>query len=119
MKLRQQFLFWLAAGLLLLLFVWMFKEILLPFVTGVAIAYLLNPLLVQLAKFRLSRPLATVLILSLFLIVLVTLLALLIPPIYREVLQLAERAPEYVDSAWRSLKSRLTRTTWIRVYRMR
>tara|TARA_R110002073_G_scaffold131684_4_gene278380 strand:- start:314 stop:1366 length:1053 start_codon:yes stop_codon:yes gene_type:complete len=104
MKFRQQVIFWLAAALFIGLFVWAFNEILLPFVAGITIAYLLNPILVRLAKFKLSRTVATVLILSLFFIVLIALLGLLIPPIYQEILQLADRAPEYVDSLWARLQ---------------
>ena len=104
MKPKQQLLFWLSAGLLIVLFVWAFKEILLPFVAGITIAYLLNPLLVRLAKLKVSRLFATVLILSLFFISLVVLLGLLVPPLYQEVLQLAERAPEYIDALWARLQ---------------
>lgn len=104
MKLKDQLLFWVAAAAFLLLFIWVFKIILLPFVVGIAIAYLLNPLLVRLGKFKISRTFATILILTVFLAAVTLLGALLIPPFYREVLQLAERAPEYVDSAWNRLQ---------------
>ncbi len=104
MKIKQQLLFWVSACLLIVLFVWAFREILLPFVAGITIAYLLNPLLIRLAKFNVSRSLATILILSVFFISLAILLGLLIPPLYQEVLQLAERAPEYVDALWTRLQ---------------
>lgn len=104
MKIRQQALFWLAAMALLVLFVWMFRSILLPFVVGITIAYLLNPVLSRLDKLSISRTLATVLILVGFMLFIVVLLALLVPPLYRELLQLADRAPEYIDTLWDRLQ---------------
>lgn len=104
MKLKQQALFWVAAAVFLLLFVWVFKIILLPFVVGTTIAYLLNPLLVRLGKFNISRTISTVLILSLFVVSVIALFTLLMPPLYSETVQLAERAPEYVDALWNRLQ---------------
>ncbi|GJM11695.1 MAG: AI-2E family transporter [Pseudohongiella sp.] len=100
MKLQQQIIFWAFASLALFLFVWTFRAILLPFVVGVTIAYLLNPLLLKLDGHKISRTLATLFILISFLVVLVLLVTFLLPPLYREVAQLAEQAPQYVDSLW-------------------
>ena len=40
----KQAAFWGVASAVILIFIWMFKAILTPFVLGVVIAYLLNPL---------------------------------------------------------------------------
>jgi len=104
MKLKEQALFWVTAVVMLLIFVWMFKIILLPFVVGTAIAYLLNPLLVKLGELNISRTVSTILILFTFTVLVISLCLLLLPPLYREVVQLADRAPEYADSIWSRLQ---------------
>lgn len=101
MKLKNQAIFWAATTILVAAFVWLFSPILLPFVAGITIAYLLNPLLIRLGKFKLSRTLATILILTAFLAVVVTLAFLLLPPLYKELVELAERAPDYIDLLWK------------------
>lgn len=104
MKIKQQALFWVTIAVIMFAFVWTFKTILLPFVVGITIAYLLNPLVTKLSSHKLSRTLATVLILFSFFAAVLILLALLIPPLYQEIAQLVEKAPEYVDLAWNKLQ---------------
>lgn len=104
MKIQQQIFFWLFSALCLFLFIWVFKEILLPFVVGIAIAYLLNPLLLKLDRYKVSRTVVTIFILTLFLVIFVALCAVVVPPLYREIVQLAERAPEYFDTFWNHLQ---------------
>jgi predicted PurR-regulated permease PerM len=104
MKLKNKALFWIAATLLFVFFIWLFKSILLPFVAGIIIAYLLNPLLVKLGTFNLSRGLATLLVLSSFFTVVIALALLLLPPLYREIVQLTNQAPDYIDILWSRLQ---------------
>lgn len=104
MPIRQGAIFWLVAGSALVLFVWAFKSILLPFLVGIGIAYLLNPILLRLDKLGLSRGLSTVLLLALFFLVVLALLALLLPPLYQELQRLAENAPAYTDALWDRLQ---------------
>jgi len=101
---RQGAIFWLVAGSALTVFVWAFKSILLPFLVGIGIAYLLNPILLRLDKLGLSRSLSTVLLLALFFLIVLALLALLLPPLYQELQQLAENAPAYTDALWDRLQ---------------
>jgi len=101
---KNQAIVWITACTLLVLFVWLFRPVLLPFVVGATIAYLLNPVVVALGKRRLSRIWATILILSLFMISITVLAVLILPPLYRELVQLAEAAPGYVDTLWEYLQ---------------
>lgn len=101
---KNQAIVWITACTLLLLFVWLFRPVLLPFIVGGTIAYLLNPVVVALGKYKLSRIWATILILSLFMITISVLAVLILPPLYREVVQLAEAAPGYVDALWEYLQ---------------
>ena len=63
MSVQRQIGFWFLAIAFLTLFLFVFREILLPFVAGMAIAYLLDPVADRLEKLGMSRMLATILIL--------------------------------------------------------
>ncbi len=65
---------------------------------------MLNPIVIRLGKFKISRTLATILILSAFLAIVSVLSLLIIPPLYRELAELAEQAPNYIDSLWEKLR---------------
>lgn len=60
MNLRVQAAFWLGALVILLLFLWVFSGILLPFIMGMALAYLLDPLADRLESAGMSRFWATI-----------------------------------------------------------
>ena len=70
MNLHVQAIFWLGALLLLLLFLWVFSGILLPFILGMALAYLLDPLADRLERGGMSRFWATITIVVLTVLVL-------------------------------------------------
>lgn len=90
--------FWAGIFVLLCAFIWIFNAILLPFVLGAGIAYLLNPLVNRLARNKISRTISALLILAIFFISIGTLLALLLPVAYRELLALAAAVPDYIAS---------------------
>lgn len=100
----RQLLFWLVVLALFLASLWLFSDVLLPFVVGITVAYLLNPLVNALGKYGLSRLLATCLILFTFIFVVGLLLALAIPLLHREALQLINSAPELADSVWQRIQ---------------
>lgn len=104
MKLKEQLVFWVAISAFLLLFVWIFGDVMLPFVAGIIIAYLLNPFMNFLETHKISRKPAAVLILSFFAVLIAGLAFLLIPPLYRELADLAETAPQYIDSLWERMQ---------------
>src|SRR5262245_5376691 len=81
MTLRWQMMFWTAAFAVLVIVLWLLREILLPFVAGMALAYLLDPAVKRLERARINRTVATVLVITLF-VILFFLLILLIVPIF-------------------------------------
>ena len=103
MNAKYQALFWVALLLVIMLFTYLFRSVLTPFVAGIVVAYLLNPLVENLERMKVSRLLATVTILSLFFIAAFTLLMLIIPPLYRELIELADNVPAYIDALWTRL----------------
>lgn len=103
-KLKNQALFWILALLAFLALTYLFRAVLLPFVAGAVVAYLLNPIVAWLERRRVPRTLAVALILLLFTAGVALLLLLLIPPLYRELVQLAQAAPDYIDALWERLQ---------------
>ena len=98
MHIDRRALFWTAAALILLLLLILVRDILLPFVLGAAIAYLLDPLADRLQRIGLSRLWATIVIVAAFGIVLVGGLVFLLPPLLEQLAGLADRLPAYVQS---------------------
>ena len=73
MTFQRQALFWLAAFGALIAFIWLLHGILLPFVAGAALAYLLDPLANRIERLGVNRFVATLLMMAVFVLVLVLL----------------------------------------------
>src|SRR5690606_16953245 len=93
MNLRNQVLIWIGFFVVLILSLWIFRGILLPFVVGAALAYLLNPLVNQLQRWHFSRMWATVVVLLSILSIIVGVFFMLVPVIGQQVIELIQRAP--------------------------
>ena len=55
MTLRYQVLVWVTFTAVVILLIWLFRPILLPFVIGIALAYILNPGVVLLERTGINR----------------------------------------------------------------
>lgn len=95
-SLRTHIIFWLVALAFLIGFLFLFRDILLPFVAGMALAYFLDPVADRLQRLGLSRLAATVVILIGFLLVFVIALMIVIPVLASQAAEFAQRLPEYV-----------------------
>jgi predicted PurR-regulated permease PerM len=93
---RRQFLFWLGIFVALVIFLSIFSSILLPFVAGMALAYLLDPLADWLQRRGLNRLMATLVILLVFVIIFVGALLLLIPVLIDQLVGLVDRLPQLI-----------------------
>lgn len=82
---------WLGLLAVALLALWVLQPVLLPFLLGLAIAYLLDPPVRRLERWGCSRVIATSLVIGLFFVVVVGLLALLAPVLQRQMVGLIER----------------------------
>ncbi|MGC4025315.1 MAG: AI-2E family transporter [Mesorhizobium sp.] len=96
LALRRQIRFWLIAVAVFAIFLYMFSDILLPFLAGLALAYFLDPVADRLQKLGFSRLMATVIILVTFLIIVVLGLVILIPLLASQLTEFAERLPQYL-----------------------
>lgn len=93
---RRQLSFWLVGAALLALFLYLFSDILLPFVAGMVLAYFLDPVADRLQRLGLSRVMATVVILTTFVIVLVLAFVILVPVLATQMAEFAGKLPEYL-----------------------
>lgn len=92
----RQLAFWLIAAALLVLFLYVFSSILLPFLAGMVLAYFLDPVADRLQRLGLSRLAATILILIGALILLFLALMVLIPVLSNQLLEFAAGLPDYL-----------------------
>jgi len=88
--------FWIALLVGLGFLVWLLSSILLPFVLGMAIAYLLDPLVAWLEKHGIRRVLASGGIIVGFFAVVSLLLLLVVPVVIEQLGNLAQRIPDLV-----------------------
>lgn len=94
---RQMSFFWLGVVALFVGFVWLFQGILTPFILGMVIAYILNPLVSRLNDWKWPRWSAVLAILIIFLGFMALALALLLPVLLREGGQLLSDMPGWID----------------------
>lgn len=95
-KIRNQIYFWFLVFLATMSFVWLFSDILLPFIAGMAVAYFLDPVADRLEKMGASRALATSVILIMFILGLVLFAMLIVPLLGSQIATFLENLPELV-----------------------
>lgn len=101
---RNHLVFWAGTAAAVAAFVWLFSGVLLPFVLGMAIAYLLNPLVNAFGRMKIPRGAAALIILGMFFAALALLVALAAPPLYRQGAELAAALPGWIDRAAAALR---------------
>lgn len=95
---------WLGVAVLFGVALYFLEGILMPFLTGLLIAYAMNPAVRKLEKWGLSRTFSTsLMIISVFLLI-ALLLFIAIPFIQAELLRLASRVPQYGERIMAALK---------------
>ena len=88
--------FWTAAFALLVVLLWLLHDILLPFVAGMVLAYLLDPLANRFERLGVSRFLATLVIISLFILIFVLIIILVAPVLVSQLLAFIDKLPGYL-----------------------
>ena len=97
MPFERNIVFWIAALVVFVGLLWLLSPILLPFVLGMAIAYLLEPLNRRLTQRGMSRFVAAFIILSCFALAFAVLLFLVVPPLINQFSSLVDDAPAYAE----------------------
>ncbi|MDH1265831.1 AI-2E family transporter [Pseudomonas sp. GD03944] len=109
---------WIAGVLLLGWLLYLLHPILSPFLVGILLAYLGDPLVDRLERHKLSRTWGVVVVFTLFSLVLAILLLVLIPMLGRQLVRLYELAPQMIDWVqhqvlpWVQLKLGLSEGFW-------
>ena len=97
MTLKQQIIFWIAVLATFVIFLLVFRTILLPFVAGMALAYLLDPIADWFERQGMSRLAATFTILVLSIFVLGAAIVILLPILINQLIALISNIPDYVE----------------------
>lgn len=94
LPIKEQLKFWGIAMLVVLVLLWALGNVMLPFVLGAAIAYLLDPVADRLQRLGLSRVLAVSIITLVALLIFVLLILLVVPSLINQTSALINTAPE-------------------------
>jgi predicted PurR-regulated permease PerM len=91
----RQLTFWLLTFLVLAAVLWLLHDILLPFVAGIALAYVLAPLADRVERLGMNRTVAALLIVSVLVVALIALILLLVPLLLQQGAALIAHIPGY------------------------
>src|SRR5215207_9792946 len=97
MPIQRQIRFWLTVLVVVALTLYLLREVLLPFVAGLALAYVLDPIVDRLERLGLGRLGATILILALFILTFVLALVVLIPLVAHQLAGFGANLPAYIE----------------------
>jgi predicted PurR-regulated permease PerM len=97
MQFERHIVFWIAVLVVFVGLLWLLSPILLPFVVGMALAYLLDPLANRLTKRGVSRLVAALIILGGFVLGFALLLLFIAPVLAKQFSGFVDNAPGYVQ----------------------
>lgn len=97
MTVQRQVAFWIAALVVTVALMFVLRSVLLPFVAGFALAYLLDPLADRFQQIGVGRLGASLFILVLFVLLFIVTLVVLIPFAAQQLGAFVEKLPSYVD----------------------
>ncbi len=96
MNLIRPVAFWIAVLAGVVVAVVLLREVLLPFVAGMLLAYLLDPLATRLERLEINRLIATLTIVGLFVVGVTALIILTAPVVVRELAHFIDNFPLYI-----------------------
>jgi len=96
MTFERQIAFWLAVLAMVVLMLWLLSEILLPFVAGAAIAYLLTPVTDRMERLGVNRLTAALLIITIVVMAIVVVILLVAPIVGGQLGSFIDNIPGYV-----------------------
>jgi predicted PurR-regulated permease PerM len=101
MSVARQVWFWVITAAVIAGLLWLFSGILLPFVAGMAVAYLLDPLANRLERLGVNRAVAALLIIGIFVIAVLVLAILIVPILAGQLAAFIDKVPDYVTQLQR------------------
>ncbi|MEM6382382.1 MAG: AI-2E family transporter [Pseudomonadota bacterium] len=103
MTLQRQALFWALAALILIVFIYVFRGVLLPFIAGMAIAYLLDPAADWFERRGFSRLMATLTITAIAIFIVALALVLIVPLLVEQLIGLLQALRPYIPETLRTV----------------
>ncbi len=97
-KISNNWIFWLALFIFFCVSVYVLRSVLLPFVAGIIIGYLLDPLTSKIEKWGMNRTLATILVMVMVILIVFPLLILLVGVIDEQLGRFISSVPNYLSS---------------------
>jgi predicted PurR-regulated permease PerM len=97
MTLTRQMTFWVLTLVIGVTALWVLREILLPFVAGMALAYLLDPLANRLERMGVNRLVATLVIIGAVVLAFVILMLIFVPIVFGQLAAFIERLPDNIS----------------------
>lgn len=97
MTLTRQMTFWLLTFIGVIVSLWILREILLPFVAGMALAYLLDPTTSRLERFGVERFIAALVMIGLVVLAFIFLVLLIAPILGTQLWQFIDNMPGYAS----------------------
>jgi predicted PurR-regulated permease PerM len=96
MALQRQVAFWVAALAVVVAVLWLLSDILLPFVAGMVLAYLLDPVARRAERLGISRAVSALVMVTVFIVVLVVVGMLVAPILSDQVAAFLDNLPRYL-----------------------
>jgi predicted PurR-regulated permease PerM len=96
MTLERQVIFWIAALAVFVAVLWLLNDVLLPFVAGMALAYLLDPIARRAERFGIGRGISALIVVTLVIVVLVVAVMAMAPIVHDQFNAFMEKLPGYV-----------------------
>jgi predicted PurR-regulated permease PerM len=97
MALERQVAFWVVALAVFGALLWLLSDILMPFVAGMALAYLLDPVARRAERLGIGRPISALVIVIVFIVVLVVVGMLIVPVMADQIGALLDNLPGYLS----------------------
>lgn len=94
---RRQLAFWLAALVVFVVLLWLLSDILLPFIAGLAIAYLLTPTTDRIERLGVNRLAAALLLITVMVLAFILLILLVAPILGGQLGSFIDNIPGYVS----------------------
>ena len=96
MTFQRQVVFWVAALAVFIAFIWLLSDVLLPFVAGMALAYLLDPVARKAERLGIGRGISALIILTLVVVAVVVFVMAVAPIVANQFSAFTENLPGYV-----------------------
>jgi len=96
MTLERQVMFWALALAVFVAAVWLLSNILLPFVAGMILAYLLDPMARRAEQLGIGRAVSALIVLTVVIVLLVVAAMLIVPILIEQISAFLDKLPDYV-----------------------